>query len=396
MMHLIRKPLDDFSLYGYHRGSSRIYTREDLLGHWSVLFFYPADFSYVCPTELKDLHDHFEGFAAENCEIFSVSTDTHLDHEAWAESSDEIRALPFVMLADPDGVLCRRFGILEDGKALRATFLLDPDGRVALYEVQDMAVGRNAAELLRKVQAARFVAEHGDRFCPAAWKPGEETLTPALDLHDGKSRHIDADTEAHLSILFEKLNSPVEIFCIAGNDRKSSEMRAFLNHMASLSPLLTVRFLSPGEDAGLDDALDASLLPATGVGGPLPRMVFHGIPGGKEIAAFTAAILNAGNAARELNPLTRLGMGRIRIPMKLQVFASLTCQHCCQMVTHAQRIAWENPQVTAHMIDASLYPDLAKSVNLARVPLTVVNGAKQIHGGRTLAELTALLAIYRD
>ena len=396
MMHLIRKPLEAFSLYGFRQGHSRIYTREDLLGHWSVLFFYPADFSFVCPTELKDLHDHFEGFAAENCEIFSVSTDTHLDHAAWAESSDEIRALPFVMLGDPDGVLCRQFGILEDGKALRATFLLDPDGRVALYEVQDLAVGRNAAELLRKVQAARFVAEHGDRFCPAAWKPGEETLTPHRDMDDGKSLHIDADTEAHLSILFEKLNSPVEIFCIAGNDRKSSEMRAFLNHMTSLSPLLTVRFLSPGEDAILDEALDASLLPATGVGGPLPRMVFHGVPGGKEITAFTAAILSAGNAAKEINPLTRLGINSIRTPMKLQVFASLSCQHCCQMVTHAQRIAWENPQVTAHMIDSSLYPDLAKSVNLSRVPLTVVNGAKQIHGGRTLAELTALLAIYRD
>ena len=396
MMHLIRKPLEPFSLYGFHQGHSQIYTQDDLLGHWSVLFFYPADFTFVCPTELKDLHDHFESFAAENCEIFSVSTDSHLVHEAWAESSDTIRALPFVMLGDPDGTLCRQFGILEDGKALRATFLLAPDGRVALYEVQDLALGRNAAELLRKVQAARFVAEHGDQFCPAAWKPGEPTLTPTLDPNDEKSHHIDDDMEAHLSSLFEKLHNPVEILCIAGNDQKSAEMRAFLNHITSLSPRLTVRFLSPGEDAALDEALDAALLPATGVGGPLPRMVFHGVPGGKEITAFTAAILNAGNAAREINPLTRLGIGSIRTPMKLQVFASLTCQHCCQMVMHAQRVAWENPQVTAHMIDSSLYPALAKSVNLQRVPMTVINGGKQIHGGKTLAELTALLAIYRD
>ena len=208
-MSMINREVSDFKVYAFHENDFKFVSREEILGKWSVFFFYPADFSYVCPTELKDLHDHFEGFAAENCEIFSVSTDTHLDHAAWAGSSGDIRALPFVMLADPDGVLCRRFGILEDGKALRATFLLDPDGRVALYEVQDMAVGRNAAELLRKVQAARFVAEHGDRFCPAAWKPGEETLTPHRDMDDGKSPHIDTDTEAHLSILFEKLNSSV-------------------------------------------------------------------------------------------------------------------------------------------------------------------------------------------
>ena len=122
MSHLIRKPLSDFSVYGYHRGSSRLYTQEDLLGHWSVLFFYPADFSFVCPTELKDLGEHFEGFQAENCEIFSVSMDTHFVHKAWADASETIRALPFVMLADPAGKLSREYGVLleEEGQALPA------------------------------------------------------------------------------------------------------------------------------------------------------------------------------------------------------------------------------------------------------------------------------------
>ena len=184
MSHLIRKRLPEFSVYGYQRGESRLYTREDLLGHWSILFFYPADFSFVCPTELKDLGEHFEGFEAENCEIFSVSMDTHFVHKAWADASDTIRELPFVMLADPAGKLCREYGVLleEEGQALRATFLLDPGGEVVLYEIHDLGIGRSAEELLRKVRAARFVREHGDQVCPAAWQPGAETLTPSLDL----------------------------------------------------------------------------------------------------------------------------------------------------------------------------------------------------------------------
>jgi peroxiredoxin (alkyl hydroperoxide reductase subunit C) len=184
MSHLIHKPLEPFSVYGYCKGDSRLYTREDLLGHWSVLFFYPADFTFVCPTELKDLGAHYDDFQAENCEIFSVSMDTHFVHKAWADASETIRNLPFVMLADPAGVLSREYGVLleSEGQALRGTFLLNPDGEVVLYEIHDLGIGRSASELLRKVQAARFVAEHGDQVCPASWQPGEETLTPSLDL----------------------------------------------------------------------------------------------------------------------------------------------------------------------------------------------------------------------
>lgn len=186
MSHLIRKPLPEFSLPGYLRGHSRTYTRQELLGRWSVLFFYPADFSFVCPTELKDLSDHYGDFEEADCAVFSVSTDSLLTHQAWADADPRIGALPFVMLADPDGTLCREYGVLmEDrGQALRATFLLDPAGEVVLYEVQALNIGRSAEELLRKLRAARFVAEHGDRLCPAAWQPGEPTLVPSLDLTD--------------------------------------------------------------------------------------------------------------------------------------------------------------------------------------------------------------------
>ncbi|MBE6950470.1 MAG: thioredoxin reductase [Ruminococcaceae bacterium] len=209
-----------------------------------------------------------------------------------------------------------------------------------------------------------------------------------------KSPLIAPALEEQLKMLFSKLTADVELICIAGDDAKSAEMGAFLNHLVSLCDKLSVRFLAPGEDAALDEALDASLLPATAVGGS--RMVFHGIPGGKEITAFAAAILNTGGAAKPLDRFTLKDIAKIKVPLKLQVCVSLSCQHCCQLVIHAQRIAWENELVTAHMIDANLYPELVQELKLQRVPLTVVNGSRQYPGGKTMAELTGLLSKYRD
>ena len=209
-----------------------------------------------------------------------------------------------------------------------------------------------------------------------------------------KSPLISPDLEAQLRTLFARLTEPVPITAILGDDEKSREMGAFLCHICQLSPLLMLQLLSPGQEPALDEALDAALLPATAVGGS--RMVFHGVPGGKEITAFAGAILNAGGAAKPLDRFTMRDIGRIKTPMKLRVCVSLACQHCAQLVLHAQRIAWENELVTAHMIDANLYPELVRALQLDRVPLTVVNGKKQIPGGRTMAELTGLLRKYRD
>ena len=208
-----------------------------------------------------------------------------------------------------------------------------------------------------------------------------------------KSPLIAPALEEQLKTLFARLTSQVELTAILGDDDKSREMGSFLCHLSTLSPLLRLRLLAPGEDAALDEALDASLLPATAVGGM--RMVFHGVPGGKEITAFSGAILNAGQAAKALDRFTLRDIARIKTPMKLQVCVSLSCQHCAQLVLHAQRIAWENELVTAHMIDANLYPGLVKALKLERVPLTVVNGTRQFPGGKTMAELTTLLAKYR-
>lgn len=183
-MSLINKQVEDFNVQAYHTGEFKKISLEDTKGKWAVYFFYPADFSFVCPTELVDVQDHYETFKEMNCEIYSVSTDTHFVHKAWADATDTIGRIEYPMLADPNQKLSKQFGVLveDEGVALRGTFIVNPEGIIKAYEVNDMGIGRNAEELVRKVQAAQFVAEHGDKVCPAKWTPGEETLEPSLDL----------------------------------------------------------------------------------------------------------------------------------------------------------------------------------------------------------------------
>ncbi|MES9737823.1 alkyl hydroperoxide reductase subunit C [Peribacillus frigoritolerans] len=183
-MSLINKQVEDFKVQAYHAGEFKEVTLEDVKGKWAVFFFYPADFSFVCPTELADLQDNYETFKEIGCEVYSVSTDTHFSHKGWADATDTIGRIEYPMLADPANVLSRQFGVLieEDGLALRGTFIVNPEGQIKAYEINDLGIGRNAEELVRKVQAAQFVAEHGDKVCPAKWTPGEDTLEPSLDL----------------------------------------------------------------------------------------------------------------------------------------------------------------------------------------------------------------------
>lgn len=184
MESLINKKVEPFKVQAYHAGNFKEISEKDMLGHWSVVFFYPADFTFVCPTELGDLADNYPEFQRINCEIYSVSTDTHFVHKAWADTSETIRAISYPMLADPTGALSKFFGVYieEAGLALRGTFIIDPQGEIKACEINDLGIGRNSVELLRKVQAAQFVAENGDQVCPAKWKPGAATLRPSLDL----------------------------------------------------------------------------------------------------------------------------------------------------------------------------------------------------------------------
>ena len=156
----------------------------DYRGKWVVLFFYPADFTFVCPTELGDLADNYEKFKELGAEIISISTDTVFVHKAWHDNSETIKKIKFPMLADPTTKICRKYQTLiaEEGLSLRATFLIDPDGILKAYEFHDNSIGRSSQELIRKIQAAKFVKENQGKVCPMNWEPDSETLTPGLDL----------------------------------------------------------------------------------------------------------------------------------------------------------------------------------------------------------------------
>jgi peroxiredoxin (alkyl hydroperoxide reductase subunit C) len=156
----------------------------DIEGRWAIFFFYPADFTFVCPTELGDLADHYEELKALGVEVYSVSTDTHFTHKAWHEVSDTIRKVTYPMVGDPTHRISKNFKILRKGEGLadRGTFLVDPDGVIQFNEVTAEGIGRNAAELVRKVKAAIYVRNHPGEVCPATWEEGEDTLAPSLDL----------------------------------------------------------------------------------------------------------------------------------------------------------------------------------------------------------------------
>lgn len=183
-MSAINSEIKPFKAQAFHNGQFIEVSDADLRGKWSVVFFYPADFTFVCPTELGDLADNYAEFKKLGVEIYSVSTDTHFTHKAWHDASETIKKIQFPMVGDPTGVICRNFDVMieEAGLADRGTFVIDPEGRIQIVEINAGGVGRDALELLRKVKAAQYVAAHPGEVCPAKWKEGEKTLKPGLDL----------------------------------------------------------------------------------------------------------------------------------------------------------------------------------------------------------------------
>jgi peroxiredoxin len=153
-------------------------------GKWLVLIFYPADFTFICPTELEETADYYDEFKGLGAEVMSVSTDTVFVHKAWHDNSPAIKKIKYPMAADPAGTMCKEFGTYIEGAglSLRGSFIIDPDGVLKAYEIHDNSIGRSAKELLRKLQAAKFVREAGGEVCPASWEPGKKTLKPGLDL----------------------------------------------------------------------------------------------------------------------------------------------------------------------------------------------------------------------
>ena len=183
-MSLINTTVKPFTAQAYKDGKFLTVSDADLKGKWSVVFFYPADFTFVCPTELEDLADNYAAFQALGVEIYSVSTDTHFAHKAWSDTSPAIGKIKYTMVGDPTGAITRNFDVMieEAGLADRGTFVIDTEGKIQIVEVNAGGIGRDASELLRKVKAAQYVASHPGEVCPAKWQEGEKTLAPSLDL----------------------------------------------------------------------------------------------------------------------------------------------------------------------------------------------------------------------
>ena len=183
-MSLINTPIKPFQATAFKDGTFVEISEQDVAGKWAIFFFYPADFTFVCPTELGDMADLYPDFQQLGVEIFSVSTDTHFTHKAWHDASDTIGKISYYMVGDNSGTITNNFDNMRPGVGLadRGTFLVDPDGVIQYLEVTPEGVGRNAAELLRKVKAAQYVRNHPGEVCPAKWEEGDATLAPSLDL----------------------------------------------------------------------------------------------------------------------------------------------------------------------------------------------------------------------
>lgn len=184
MEPILNSKLPEFKLSAYQDGKFITVSNEDLKGRWAVIFFYPADFTFVCPTELADMADKYPEFQKLGVEIYSVSCDTQFVHKAWHDASDSIKKIKYPMVADPTAVLGRALGVYieEAGLDYRGTFVVDPEGLIKIVELNDNSIGRDASELLRKVEAAQFVANHPGDVCPAKWKEGEAVIKPSIDL----------------------------------------------------------------------------------------------------------------------------------------------------------------------------------------------------------------------
>jgi peroxiredoxin (alkyl hydroperoxide reductase subunit C) len=180
----IGEKITDFEAEAYYQNKITKINTKKYRGKWLVLFFYPADFTFICPTELEEAAQYYNDFKKLNAEVMSVSTDTVFSHKAWHDSSPSIKKIRYPMVADPTGKICRQFGtyIEDEGLSLRGTFIIDPDGVLKSMEIHDNSIGRTVKEILRKLEAAKFVREHKGFVCPASWEPGKKVLKPGVDL----------------------------------------------------------------------------------------------------------------------------------------------------------------------------------------------------------------------
>lgn len=183
-MSLVGTQVKEFTAQAFQNGKFLTVTQDDFEGKWSIVCFYPADFTFVCPTELEDLQNEYATLKSLGCEVYSVSTDTHFVHKAWHDHSEAIKKIEYIMIGDPSHTISRNFDVLIEasGQADRATFIIDPDGVIQSVEINAGNIGRDASILVNKMKAAQYVRNHPGEVCPAKWKEGAATLKPSLDL----------------------------------------------------------------------------------------------------------------------------------------------------------------------------------------------------------------------
>jgi NADH-dependent peroxiredoxin subunit C len=181
---LINTQVQPFKASAFHNGQFIDVTEANLKGKWSVVIFMPAAFTFNCPTEVEDAADNYAEFQKLGAEVYILTTDTHFAHKVWHETSPAVGKAKFPLIGDPTHVLTRAFGVHidEEGLALRGTFVINPEGMIKTLEIHDNAIARDVKETLRKLKAAKYVAEHPGQVCPAKWNEGAATLTPSLDL----------------------------------------------------------------------------------------------------------------------------------------------------------------------------------------------------------------------
>ncbi|MBB5174742.1 alkyl hydroperoxide reductase subunit C [Texcoconibacillus texcoconensis] len=183
-MSIIGTEVQPFNAKAFKNGDFIDVNEETFKGQWSVLCFYPADFTFVCPTELEDLQNEYATLKDMGVEVYSASTDTHFTHKGWHDSSETIGKITYTMIGDPSQQLSRNFEVLneEAGLADRGTFIIDPDGVIQAAEINAEGIGRDASTVVKKIKAAQYVRNNPGEVCPAKWEEGDETLTPSLDL----------------------------------------------------------------------------------------------------------------------------------------------------------------------------------------------------------------------
>ena len=385
-MSMIGKQIEEFTANAYNSGNGEFIevTQENFKGKWSVVCFYPADFTFVCPTELEDLQNQYETLKGLDTEVYSVSTDTHFTHKAWHDHSDAISSLRYIMVGDPSQKISRNFDVLDEeaGLAQRGTFIIDPDGVVQAAEINADGIGRDASVLVNKIKAAQYVRNNPGEVCPAKWQEVSETLKPSLDLV-GKFKEtvymLDANIKAQLAQYLEMMEKEVQLKISAGSGKVAQDMQELVDELASMSSLIKVEKAElertpsfsinrPGEDTGI---------------------VFAGIPLVTNSPHSCLALLHVSGRAPKVDDQVIEQVKNIEGTHHFESYISLSCQNCPEVVQALNIMSVLNPNITHTMIDGAAFKDEVESKNIMAVPTVYLNGEPFTSGRKTIEEILA-------